>query len=308
MSFTSLHAVFDRRTSHGQVPCDRPAVSGREQSARYIEPAGWCRAALTAAIAIAAIALPASGHAEGSFRGFYVGVNAGAAWGRTSFATNPNCPPSIIDATFCNSSPDPSAPNGVAVATSGTGRLSPSGFAGGVQAGYNLQTGILVFGAEADFGAFRLAESTVATGLFPFTFLGNQYTLTETMKANWLATVRGRLGISVMQHVLLYATGGVAFSEFKFSSSYGDNAIGFGFPGGSGFGGKSDTRTGWTAGGGVEWLLDRNWSIKAEYLYVDLGSMNVLVPVSNTAAFSQTMQVNADLTAQIARLGLNFRF
>ena len=192
--------------------------------------------------------------------------------------------------------------------TSGTGRLSPRGFTGGVQAGYNLQSGILVFGAEADFGAFRLAESAVATGLFPFTFLGNQYTLTETMKTSWLATVRGRLGVSVMQHVLLYATGGVAFSEFKFTSSYSDNAIGFGFPGGSGFGGKSDTRTGWTAGGGVEWLLDRNWSIKAEYLYVDLGSMNVLVPVSNTAAFTQTMQVNADLTAQIARLGLNFRF
>jgi outer membrane immunogenic protein len=194
------------------------------------------------------------------------------------------------------------------VATSGTGKLSPSGFAGGVQAGYNLQTGILVFGAEADFGAFRLAESTVATGLFPFTFLGNQYTLTEAMKADWLATVRARLGLSVMQHVLLYATGGLAFSEFKFSSSYSDNAIGFGFPGGSGFGGKSDMRTGWTAGGGVEVLLDRRWSIKAEYLYVDLGSMHVLVPVSNTAAFSQTMQVNADLTAQIARLGLNFRF
>jgi outer membrane immunogenic protein len=177
-----------------------------------------------------------------------------------------------------------------------------------VQAGYNLQRGFMVFGAEADFGAFKLAETTIATGLFPYPFLGNQYTLTEAMKAEWLATVRARLGFSVLQHVLLYATGGVAFSEFKFSSSYSDNAIGFGFPGGTGFGDKSETRTGWTAGGGVEWLLDRNWSMRAEYLYVDLGSMLVLVPTSNTAAFSQTMQVNADLTAQIARLGLNLRF
>jgi outer membrane immunogenic protein len=262
---------------------------------------------MSTVVALFVLSTPA--RADGPFSGPYIGVNAGGAWGRSSFATNPNCPPAIIGATFCNASPDPSAPNGVAVAASGTGRLSPSGFTGGVQAGYNLQTGILVFGAEADLGAFRLGESTIATGLFPFTFLGNQYTLTETMKANWLATVRGRLGISIMmQQVLLYATGGVAFSEFKFSTSYGDNAIGFGFPGGSGFGGKSDTRTGWTAGGGVEWLLDKNWSVKAEYLYVDLGSMNVLVPVSNTAAFTQTMQVNADLTAQIARLGLNFRF
>jgi outer membrane immunogenic protein len=291
--------------SQKQDRLDRQNDSGPERGTICIEPAGWYRAALAAATVIA---LSTSAQADGAFSGPYVGVNAGKAWGRTSFATNPNCPPAPLDATFCNSSPDPTATNGVAVAASGTGRLSPSGFTGGVQAGYSLQTGILVLGAEADFGAFKLAESTVATGLFPFTFLGNQYTLAETMKANWLATVRGRLGISVMQHVLLYATGGVAFSEFKFSSSYGDNAIGSGFPGGTGFGGRSETRTGWTAGGGVEWLLDRNWSIKAEYLYVDLGSMNILVPVSNTAAFSQTMQVNADLTAQIARLGLNFRF
>jgi outer membrane immunogenic protein len=308
MSYISLQSAICRRTPRAQGRIDRRNTSRIERSPNHIKSAAWCRAALAAAITVAVIALPASARADGPFSGPYIGVNAGGAWGRTSFATNPNCPPSIIDATFCNSSPDPSAPNGVAVAASGTGRLSPSGFTGGVQAGYNLQRGVLVLGAEADLGAFRLAESTLAAGLFPVTFLGNQYTLTETMKANWLATVRGRLGISVMQHVLLYATGGVAFSEFKFSSGYGDNAVGFGFPGGNGFGAKSDMRTGWTAGGGVEWLLDRNWSIKAEYLYVDLGSMNFLVPVSNTAAFSQTMQVNADLTAQIARLGLNFRF
>ena len=92
------------------------------------------------------------------------------------------------------------------------------------------------------------------------------------------------------------------------ASSYSDNAVGFGFPGGAGFGSRSETRTGWTAGGGVEWLVDKNWSLRAEYLYVDLGSMQVLVPTSNTPTFTQTMQVNADLTAQVARLGLNFRF
>ena len=308
MSFTSLHAVFDRRTSHGQVPCDRPAVSGREQSARYIEPAGWCRAALTAAIAIAAIALPASGHAEGSFRGFYVGVNAGAAWGRTSFATNPNCPPSIIDATFCNSSPDPSAPNGVAVATSGTGRLSPSGFAGGVQAGYNLQTGILVFGAEADFGAFRLAEFrrcdralSVHVPRQPVHAHGDD----EGQLARNRARAPGHQRHAACPVVRDRRSG---FLGVQVLQQLWRQRHWFRVPRRLRIGGKSDTRTGWTAGGGVEWLLDRNWSIKAEYLYVDLGSMNVLVPVSNTAAFSQTMQVNADLTAQVARLGLNFRF
>lgn len=308
MSYTCLGAVLDQRTSRERDWLDPSDATGLERSANCRKLGGWCRAALAAMTLSALFALSDSARADGAFSGFYIGVNAGGAWGRTGFATNPNCPPSAINAVFCNSTPDPSAPNGIAVAASGSGKLSPSGFAGGVQAGYNFQRGFLVFGAEADFGAFRLEESTAAAGVFPFPFLGNQYSLTERMKADWLATVRGRLGISVMQHVLLYATGGVAFSEFKFSSSYSDNAVGFGFPGGSGFGSRSDTRTGWTAGGGIEWLLDRNWSIRAEYLYVDLGSIQVLAPTSNTAAFSQTIQVDAELTAQIARLGLNFRF
>jgi outer membrane immunogenic protein len=241
------------------------------------------------------------------FSGPYAGMNAGAAWGQSSFATDPNCPPDG-DSTFCNSAPDPSAANGAAVAASGTGSLSPSGFTGGVQAGYNWQIGTVVYGAEADLGVIDLEESARASGLFPFTFLGTRYTLTETAKAEWLATVRARLGFTVTPHALLYATGGLAFSEFKFSSTYSDNAIDVTFPGGTGSGSRSEIRIGWAAGGGAELLLDTSWSIKAEYLYVELGSMHVAVPTSNTAAFSQTMRVDADLKAQIGRLGLNYRF
>jgi outer membrane immunogenic protein len=128
------------------------------------------------------------------------------------------------------------------------------------------------------------------------------------MSTDWLATIRGRLGVTVKPELLLYATGGVAFTDFKFSSSYGDNAVGFGFPGGTGFGSKSGVRTGWALGGGGEWLLDGGWSIKAEYLYVDFGSETVAVPTSNTPAFAQVIQVDADLNAQLARVGLNYRY
>lgn len=54
--------------------------------------------------------------------------------------------------------------------------------------------------------------------------------------------------------------------------------------------------------------LDDRWSIKAEYLYVDFGSEKISVPITNTATFWQTMEVDADLTANIARAGLNYRF
>ena len=100
---------------------------------------------------------------------------------------------------------------------------------------------------------------------------------------------------------------GVALTDFSFSSSYSDNAIDPTFPGGSGSTSISTVRTGWTVGGGGEWLLDSRWSIKAEYLYLDFGSTNFPVATSNTAAYTQTMVVDADLSAQVARVGINYR-
>jgi outer membrane immunogenic protein len=274
---------------------------------------GWlarCRAvalATFAAFAPVVIATAARAEPAGPFAGPYIGVNAGAAWGQSSFSTNPNCPATSVDAVFCNAAPDPSAVNGAAVAAGGSGKLSPLGFTGGVQAGYNWQSGHIVYGAEVDFGAFDLEKRATESGGFPFTFLGTQYTLTQKMSADWLATVRARLGFTMMPHVLMYATGGLAFSDVRFASGYSDNAIDATVPGGTGYGSKSAIRTGWTAGGGVEWAHDKNWLIRLEYLYVDLGSMRVAVPTTN-ATFSQTMSVSSDVTAQIGRVGLNYRF
>jgi outer membrane immunogenic protein len=241
------------------------------------------------------------------FAGGYVGLNAGAAWGNSSFSTNPGCPQSAVNATFCGAAPDPSATNGAAVAASGTGDLASSGFTGGIQGGYNWQYGSIVFGGEADFGAFNLSDSASPSGVFPFPFLGTTYALTESMSTSWLATLRGRLGYTVTADLLLYATAGVALTDFSFSSSYSDNAIDVTFPGGTGSGSVSNVITGWTVGGGGEWLLDDNWSIKAEYLYLDFGSTDLAVATSNTPEYTQTMVVDADLTAQVARVGINYR-
>ncbi len=255
--------------------------------------------------ALAGTAAPVYAGEAPLFAGAYVGLNAGAAWGSSSYATKPGCVPD--DGVFCNFSQPASIANGTAVATSGTGELSPAGFTGGIQGGYNWQNDKIVFGGEGDFGAFNLSQSESPSGVFPFPFLGTTYALTESMSTQWLATLRGRLGYTVTPELLLYATGGLAFTDFKFSSSYSDNAVSVLFPGGTGFGNRWEVKTGWTLGGGGEWLLDRNWSIKAEYLYLDFGSMNVVVPVSNSPPFRQTMEVDADLSAQMARVGINYR-
>src|SRR5262245_60955282 len=207
-----------------------------------------------------------------TWSGFYIGGNAGGAWGRSDFSTNPNCPPDPAAAVFCNSAPNPSFLNGVSVAAAGTGRLNPSGFTGGVQAGYNWQTGTLVWGAEADFNFLDLKKSVATTGTFPAPFLGTQFALTEEVRTSWLATVRARLGVTIVPNVLLYATGGLAITDFKFASAYSDNAIGGGFPGGTGSASTSSVRTGWAAGGGLEWMFAGNWTLKAEYLYLAFAS------------------------------------
>ncbi len=257
------------------------------------------------AAAVSVIALPVRADPLG-LRGSYVGLNAGAALGFSNYSTDPGCLPTA-SVTFCDSS-SASVANGPAVANSGTGELSSTGVTGGIQGGYNWQHGNFVFGGEGDFGAFDLSESASRNGAFPVTFLGDSYSLRESMSTDWLATLRGRLGVLVAPQILLYGTAGVALTDFKFSSSYSDNAIGFGFPGGTGSGSTSGVRIGWTAGGGGEWFLRGGWSVKAEYLYVDFGSVSIAVPTSNTSAFAQTMYVDADLSASLARLGLNYRF
>ncbi len=178
------------------------------------------------------------------FGGFSVGVNAGAAWGRSNYSTDPNCPPDGIDAIFCNAAPDPSLINGAAVAASGTRTLRTSGLMGGVQAGYNRQAGRIVYGGEADFAGLRVNKTATASGAFPFPFLGTGYSVTSKTTVNWMSTVRARVGVTVTPQILLYVTGGAAFAEIRFSSAYADNAIDATLPGGSGFASTNAVKAG----------------------------------------------------------------
>lgn len=247
------------------------------------------RVAAFFAIGVAAAGGPAAVRADDGgarFGGFSAGVHAGAAWGRSDYGTDPNCPPAAVDSVFCNSAPDPSAVNGTAVAASGSGKMSSRGLAGGVHAGYNWQAGRIVYGGEADFAALDVDETMTAGGAFPVPFLGTQYSVTNQTSVSWMSTLRARLGMAVTPDVLLYATGGAAFARIKLSSAYSDNATDATFPGGSGSASTDSVEPGWVVGGGAQWALDRRWSVKAEYLYADFGSVSVAVPLSNTSDFA----------------------
>jgi outer membrane immunogenic protein len=121
----------------------------------------------------------------------------------------------------------------------------PSGFVGGVQAGYNWQTGPWVFGVEGDL------QATGASDTFaPWKFSNP-----------WFGTVRGRAGYT-FNNILFYGTAGLAFGELRGET--------FRLA-------ETNTNAGWTVGLGAEFGLAQNWSAKLEYLYVDLNDSNFTI-------------------------------
>ena len=116
----------------------------------------------------------------------------------------------------------------------------PSGFMGGVQIGYNVQSGPLVIGLEGDL-QLNGAENRFAGWKF---------------ENPWFGTMRGRIGYA-MNNILIYGTGGLAFGTLS-----GETATQR----------ESHTAAGWTVGIGAEFGLTQNISAKIEYLYVDLSS------------------------------------
>ena len=85
-------------------------------------------------------------------------------------------------------------------------------------------------------------------------------------KLQWFGTARARAGWLVDPRVLLYVTGGAAYGQVK--ADYAAGILGLPLLASS----VSTTRLGWTVGGGIEGMLSPNWTVKAEYLYVDLGT------------------------------------
>jgi len=130
----------------------------------------------------------------------------------------------------------------------------PSGLAGGVDGGYNWQSGRFVYGIEGDLDITG-ADDTFA----PWKFSNP-----------WFGTVRGRVGYA-FNNVLIYGTGGLAFGELRADT--------FGLS-------ESHTTAGWTVGVGAEVGLAQNWTAKIEYLYVDLADANFnLTGMSNGYQF-----------------------
>jgi outer membrane immunogenic protein len=162
-----------------------------------------------------------------------------------------------------------------------TGDFSTSGGLVGGTIGVNWQSSNVVFGLEGD-GDWANINGSSACPIAR---------VTCTASDTWLATARVRLGIPANEW-LLYITGGGAFGDVR-----------SGVTGPVNFSGQSVNRAGWTAGGGAEYGFAPGWSLKAEYLHVDLGTSDCTIP--NCSAFSAAV---APFRTEIVRAGLNYRF
>lgn len=239
-----------------------------------------------------------------NWTGFYLGGTAGGAWGSSDPTTS---------TVF--SGPGYFAVTSVpAVNAAGLQHVSPSGFTGGIEAGYNWQLGNWVWGIETDFQAFDLQGSAKSSAFYPG-FLPGMFTIASNVSTSWLFTARPRLGFAA-NNWLFYATGGLAVTDLKGSFAFGDNCgsvagcNGPGAPNAAEAAAFSSTKAGYTVGGGIEAGIGGGWTLKAEYLFVDFGTTTVgglIAPPlngSNTNPFTHS----ADLRANIVRAGLNYRF
>jgi outer membrane immunogenic protein len=251
-----------------------------------------------------------------SWTGFYAGVNGGYGWSQTEvdpIGTN----------LFCNpvGGGCPLAAAQVAAVPAVLGTNPKGGLVGG-QVGYNYQFGSWVAGLEADLDWTNIAGSGVAVVGPVAIVVGIPQTVagagTADERLRYFGTVRGRLGYLIANPLLVYATGGLAYGQINSNTVVTNSLIGPCGPAcvfNPGAGSTTTTKAGWTVGGGLEYLLGSSWTVKAEYLYYNLGSTSYAVgPLVSTfgpgfPAATIGVQANtADFKGNIVRVGLNYKF
>lgn len=241
--------------------------------------------------------------------GFYAGLNAGGTWGNYN-STNVSTWPAKDLAGYWTTA---------ALLSGGLATGGAAGFIGGLQVGYNWQSKIIGYGVVAGFeadiqgivGNTGAGQSTSAEVL-TFSNHSNFNTYSTTSSNNslsYIGTARGRLGFLASPALLIYGTGGLAYGQANLSlNQFQQFGIAVGWSNST----TSTTLVGWTAGGGIEWMFAPKWSLKAEYLYYDLGkqsTQNQFVAYSPSGAqWTYSSYASRQFDGSIARAGVNYHF
>jgi len=175
------------------------------------------------------------------------------------------------------------------------------GYLLGGTVGYNWQVNpFVVVGLEAFFDGGK-ATGGFDTAIAPPTFAPTQ--TVGRREIDNLGTLRGRFGLTIVGPLFFYATGGLAVAEHKL----GIGASGPYAPPLNAFNLTSSTAVGWTVGGGMEYMWGPHWSFKAEWLWVDLGSISSTIPYTYGANASSLTASTRD-HMDVLLVGVNYRF
>lgn len=239
----------------------------------------------------------------GNWTGFYAGGNVGYGWGSYGAA---NATGTLVTTN------GGSAPYGFN-AGSGNG----DGVTAGVQAGYNWQIEQAVLGIEADGQYLDSKASAGNSAIAVPAFIGGNFNGSTSVRTDWYATFRGRVGYA-FGPALLYATSGVALAETKLSANATGSIATSAFippslgPLGTMNASESPVLVGYAVGGGLEYALGAGWSVKGEYLHLGFGtnSYNLTGSLQSPAGLTGVIATHVDIkpSFDIARVGANYHF
>lgn len=240
-----------------------------------------------ALIACLSLATAANAQEASRWTGIYVGAHGGKAW-------------STVDGSMVYTDATP----GDGFDASGKS-LDGNGAIYGGQIGFNYQAGRMVFGIEAD-GSWAEIDGGERFLPYPVNWPANGSPAWDIdTSVDWLASIRARVGLTA-GNTLVYATGGAAFAGIE-------NRLNVVGPGYNGNGRKSEDVTGWTVGGGIEYALSRQWTIRAEYLYYRFDDVGGILPGTQTTSCKPacphtTDGFGGDLELHAVRIGANHSF
>jgi outer membrane immunogenic protein len=173
--------------------------------------------------------------------------------------------------------------SGLDPSTGATDSVTAKGIFGGGQIGTNYQVGSWVFGLE---GTFSLGDIK-----YRQEFGGGDF---AQIKVDQMATIAGRIGYA-FDRTLFYGKFGGAWTREKW-----DFAV---------LGGTANAtvnRTGWVAGGGVEYAFAKDWSLFLEYDYRKMS--NKTVTLATTGGITAAGSPSVALNVQTVKAGVNWRF
>jgi outer membrane immunogenic protein len=253
-----------------------------------------------------------------SWTGFYIGGELGYAWSNRPDNWMPNDP---VSSFFSAAASPLLVPFAGQQPLASPYNVKRSGLVGGLEAGYNWQVDPRwVAGIEADFNGANFRGWGSSSSVLSST---TNINLNTSETTDWYDTIRGRIGWLATPNLMIFGTGGWAYGQTRQSATFtfASPLVGTTGAGAGGFvvtctnnascysGSSTANNSGWTAGGGVEWMFDRHWSAKIEYQFVDLGSTTVFTPAPK-ALIGAVSSYNVIFKDQlnVIRVGVNYRF